>query len=381
MRICNKKKYIVGLSGGPDSIYLLDNLIKKVNVNKIIACHVNYNFRKDSTTDMLICKKYCEKNKIKLLIKNINIDYDNLKKNFEAWAREERYDFFLDQLEKNNFDKILIAHNMNDDIETYLMQKQKKALSSYFGIKKETFYKDKKVMRPIIDTKKSQILKYLKENNIDYATDSTNCDIKYFRNSIRATLNEDDFIKLLEEKNLKNLELNKINIEIKKILAGQLKQAHFNRDESFNQRLLFSFLEQKGFGQIFYSRKKNTLKETIKQIKSTKSFVRVKIENLLLIKDRQNIYCIDLFNYEVLDKQINDLTEKDLKNFEPSINLKDFDGSLIITNDWQKHKLDLLYNNKKLSEFYKKNKTSYYKRYFQPIIYDKKNKIIKNIMN
>ncbi|QBQ07213.1 tRNA(Ile)-lysidine synthase [Spiroplasma gladiatoris] len=381
MKICNKKKYIVGLSGGPDSLFLLDNLIKKVNRAKIIACHVNYNFREDSEKDKNIAIEFCKKNNIAIIVKDIRKDYSNLEKNFEAWAREQRYDFFVEQLEKFNFDKILIAHNMNDDIETYLMQKQKNNLTKYWGIKKETYYKEKKILRPIIEVKKSEILNYLKENSINYAIDSTNFDTKYLRNNIRSKLSENDFEILLKEKKEQNILLKKQYKKIYSILETDLSIKHFNKDFHFNERLLFSFFESKGFGDIFYSRKKNTLKEIIKQLMSSKSFIKIQIESLLLIKDRQYIKFINLQAYKIIDKPIGLLDINEMNYLFLKEDINDFDKKLYITNNWEYHKNDLFYQDKKLNLFYKKQKTSYYFRFYQAIIYDKKNKKIKNSLN
>jgi tRNA(Ile)-lysidine synthase len=76
-----KGDYIAAISGGPDSMALLD--IYKKNIKCV--CHVNYNFRKDSSKDTNIVKKYCLKNRIKLFIKTIKptIYIDKPFKNFE----------------------------------------------------------------------------------------------------------------------------------------------------------------------------------------------------------------------------------------------------------------------------------------------------------
>ncbi|AOG59967.1 tRNA(Ile)-lysidine synthase [Spiroplasma helicoides] len=378
MKICNKKKYVVGLSGGPDSIFLLDNLIKKVKKEKIIACHVNYNFRKDSNVDQKICEDYCKKNNIDLRTKVVDVSYDNLKQNFEAWARELRYDFFVEVLKENQFDKILIAHNMNDDIETYIMQVEKKILPKYYGLKKQTTYKNCIVYRPILEFKKSEILEYLRRNNIHYAVDSTNLDIKYTRNKIRSTIDENAFEEILIKKNVENKKINQYTNKINKLITEKItKKTLLNNTGEFNERFLFSYLENKGFGELIYSRKKNFLKEILKQLKSEKSYVKIAIGNLLIIKDRENLYFENIKNMRIIDKNIFDLDEEEKRFFKLN-DLKGFEKDTFITNNWEKYRSQLIYKNKKLSDFYKKNKISYFDRFSTPIIY---NKTSKNILN
>ncbi|ATX70349.1 tRNA lysidine(34) synthetase TilS [Spiroplasma clarkii] len=376
--ICNKKKYVVGFSGGPDSLFLLDNLVRKVNAKNIVACHVNYNYRVDAKNDQQICENYCQEKKIKLYIKVIEQDYSKLKSNFESWARQVRYNFFKEILAETGFDKVLIAHNLNDDIETYLMQKNKNSLVDYFGIKKQSLVNEMQIYRPIIGFKKSEILDYLQQNNLVYAVDSTNTDIKFKRNAIRKNLKEADFDELLvkkaiDNKRIKNLVKKTNNLEPQNFYSID----NFSGDKEQAQRFLFKIIQNLNLETNFYSRKKQTLKEIINQLNSDKSYIKILIGELLIIKDRQNVHFLNKNMVLVINKKICELTKQE-KDFFNHIDLTSYNSNLYVSNDWEHLKNSLTYENKKLSKLYKKAKTSYFERFFKPIVFDKTNKIILN---
>ncbi|AHI52353.1 tRNA lysidine(34) synthetase TilS [Spiroplasma culicicola] len=384
MKICNQKKYIAGLSGGTDSIFMLSKLVAKVKPNKIIACHVNYNYRSDSSIDQKICEEFCKKNNIKLEILNVTQNYKELRQNFESWARKIRYDFFVENLNKYEFDKILIAHNMNDDIETFIMQKQKQTIVQYWGIEKKTFYKDAMIYRPIIEYKRSQILEYLNENEIVYANDSTNLDLKYTRNKIRDSLDENNFEKISEEKKVLNQKLKRtINTVLKlveNIKDKQLDLKSLRHDQLYDQILIFKFLETNGFGNLFYGRKKATIKEIIKELYSNKSFIKIEINNLILLKDRNILKIIDKSDLCIINKPIVELSKEEIDYFNCKEEISKYNKTNIwVTNDWERTFKFLKVNNKPLNKVLTKQKKSYFSRWFDLVIYNESDKNILNI--
>ena len=145
-----QKKYLVACSGGPDSIALLDTYTKKHLVKAVL--HINYNYRNSSKRDEIIVRKYCFKHHLKLYLKTINkkIYQTNKIKNFEAWARKKRYDFFYFIARLINTKRILIAHHLDDFIETSIMQIRKNHFRNFYGIKKNSYYKKLKIARPFL---------------------------------------------------------------------------------------------------------------------------------------------------------------------------------------------------------------------------------------
>ena len=120
MNIDKNKKYIVAVSGGSDSMALISMCIEE-NIN-IVCAHVNYRLRENAYKEMEYVNSFCNERNIKCFILNKDYEY---KGNFEAFARNYRYDFFKKINDTLGFDGVLIAHNEDDYLETYIMQKEK----------------------------------------------------------------------------------------------------------------------------------------------------------------------------------------------------------------------------------------------------------------
>jgi len=182
-----KSKIIVGVSGGPDSVCLLDilNKLKDKYNFEILVAHINYGLRgRDSVEDerfvKILTKRFELKFK-KFKTSSFKIDDSNL----ESKLREIRFDFFEKIRKENNFDVVAIAHNQDDQAETVLMKMIRGAgLQGLGGIRP----RNEKIIRPLLNTNRKEILNYLKENNLNYRIDSTNRDTKFFRNKIRHQL-------------------------------------------------------------------------------------------------------------------------------------------------------------------------------------------------
>ena len=203
-----KNKYLAAVSGGPDSMALLSQFKHDI----VGVCHVNYHYRSTSDYDQSIVEKYCKKYGIKLYVLNINssVYTTGEVKNFENWARIQRYNFFLKISNETGIKQMLIGHNADDFVEYYYMQKSKHSKPLFYGIKKENYYHDLKIVRPLIKIRKKELENYCKTNKIEYAIDITNDDPKYLRNKIRkstSVLSDKEFFKLyhdIDEINKKN---------------------------------------------------------------------------------------------------------------------------------------------------------------------------------
>lgn len=186
MKINTRQKYIAAVSGGPDSMAMLNKFRKCI----ALVCHVNYHKRPDSNHDQQIVAKFCKKYAIPMLIKNVFKDeYKKASEhNFQALARQIRYDFFVEAAESYQCYKLLVAHNLNDFVETAIMQQQRKSLNYFYGIKQISHYKNLTIYRPLINEFKTDLEKYCLKNKIDFAIDSTNKMSIYERNVIRKKL-------------------------------------------------------------------------------------------------------------------------------------------------------------------------------------------------
>ena len=181
-------KIVLGVSGGPDSITMLDILYSLIKNNKldvnICVAHVNHGIRENAKLDEEYVKEYCEKKNIELFINHS--DVPNLAKEkktgLEETGRKVRYEFFSEVLEKTKSNKIAIAHNQNDRVETILMNTLRGAgLSGLKGIEpKQSIY-----IRPLIECDRTEIEEYAKEHKLNPRIDESNFDNTYTRNKIR----------------------------------------------------------------------------------------------------------------------------------------------------------------------------------------------------
>ncbi len=179
---------VLGVSGGPDSMTMLDILLKLKQANQVsfhfVVAHVNHMIREEAKEDEEYVKKYCTKNDIQFYSKSIDVQkiaYTN-KISTEEAGRNERYKFFDEILEKINGNKIAIAHNKNDKVETIIMNELRGC--GIQGLKGIEPARDKYI-RPLIECERKEIEEYCKENNIEPRIDKTNFENIYTRNKIR----------------------------------------------------------------------------------------------------------------------------------------------------------------------------------------------------
>ena len=183
--IKNGDKIVIGVSGGPDSICLLDILKKIKNPTfDIIVAHINHMIREEADEDENFVKEYCNKNNIQFYSKSIDVQKiaNNNKISTEEAGRNARYEFFDEILKKTSGNKIAIAHNKNDKIETIIMNELRGCgLSGLKGIEPIRG----KYIRPLIECERQDIERYCNDNKLNPRIDKTNFENIYTRNKIR----------------------------------------------------------------------------------------------------------------------------------------------------------------------------------------------------
>lgn len=187
--IKNKDKIVLGVSGGPDSISML-NILNEIkneeNIKfEIYVAHINHMIRKEAIIDEKYVEKYCKKNDIKCYIKRINVlQMANEKRiGTEEAGRKARYEFFEEVMQKTDSNKIAVAHNKNDKIETIIMNLLRG--SGLSGLKGIEPIRDNKFIRPLIECERQEIEQYCEENKLEPRIDKTNFENEYTRNKIR----------------------------------------------------------------------------------------------------------------------------------------------------------------------------------------------------
>ena len=180
--------FIVGFSGGWDSMCLLDimNKLSKKYGFLLVAAHLNHNWRgKESESEKERCLAFCEDNDITFISDTLP---ENTKAS-ELIARELRYDFFKKCAEEFEADAILTAHTKSDNAETILYRIIKgTGLNGLEGIKELRDLGGFKVIRPILNFSRKDIEEYCIKNELYPNNDSSNNNTKYARNNIRHNI-------------------------------------------------------------------------------------------------------------------------------------------------------------------------------------------------
>lgn len=174
----SKNKYIIAVSGGVDSMALLDMLVKnKVNLTVV---NIDHGIRSDGQKDRELVEGYCRDNNIKFIFKELNLGEHAS----EDTARIGRYKVLRECLMLEGADAIITAHHQDDMIETALINLIRG--TGWRGI--APFALKTEIVRPLLGYTKKQIVDYAKKNNLAWNDDQTNANEAYLRNYIRLTL-------------------------------------------------------------------------------------------------------------------------------------------------------------------------------------------------
>lgn len=298
---------IIGVSGGPDSMALID-IVKNFYKNKevqIVCAHINHNMRKESEYERDYVEEYCLINKIVFEYHKIENYGDD---NFHNEARNIRYKYFNGLIKKYNAKYLFTAHHGDDLIETILMRIVRgSTLKGYSGFSKIIEKENYKIVRPLINSTKDDIYEYLKSEKIKYMTDASNEKDVYTRNRFRKYI-----VKPLkkEEKN--------IHDKFYKFSSNLLECNEFI-DKIVSEKM-----------DLVYPQKTLNIEEFLKQEKIiqnkiiTNIFENIYQDDLILINDQH----IELFHGAVNSKRAS------LKLHLPNnYNLLKSYNNIIITSD------------------------------------------------
>ena len=176
---------IIGVSGGPDSMCLL-NIIYKIAQKQslqIIIAHVNYGLRgDDSVKDQNLIETYAKKYNMPCE----TLVCDDVSDGNENMWRKIRYDFFAQMMNKHGAKTVAVAHTKNDQAETILAHLLRG--SGLQGLSGMRVSSNNHVIRPLLFSGREDILSYCKQNKIQYNIDESNADNTFKRNKIRNKL-------------------------------------------------------------------------------------------------------------------------------------------------------------------------------------------------
>ena len=185
---------LAAVSGGADSVALLYGLleVKEAFSLTVSACHVNHNLRGDASLgDAEFVKTLCRDLGLRLLSYSANIDSKGA--SLEEAARKARYFYLYEAAKSCGANKIALGHNENDNAETLLIRLCRgTGLKGAGGIppvrKSGGESEEYTLIRPLIETSRYTIEKFLLEKDVSYRTDNTNFDPAFLRNNIRRNI-------------------------------------------------------------------------------------------------------------------------------------------------------------------------------------------------
>lgn len=239
----NRQSVVVGISGGRDSMALLDLL--NSYAERVIAVHVNYGLRgDDSMNDEQYCIDFCKKIDVEIIVhRDFSISKTN--KNIQSAARDIRYKIFETIRIEKGAKYIATAHHAQDNLEHFFLYLLRDNFQGAFeGIPVE----NGSIIRPLLYTPSEVIDSYVSDNGIDFRTDKSNFKLDYLRNKVRHWI-----VPILrEELPTIDLEFGKISsqtMESKSNLLNEFKQV-FRTETLDNSYLEFSPSDIRKYSQI-----------------------------------------------------------------------------------------------------------------------------------
>ncbi|RPI86872.1 MAG: tRNA lysidine(34) synthetase TilS [Chloroflexi bacterium] len=187
------KFIIVGVSGGPDSLCLLDVLYKKRY--KVVAAHLNHQLRQTASEDAEMVRGVAARMRIPFVVENVDVEAFAAANSvsIEEAARITRYRFLFRTAVKGNAQAVAVAHNADDQVETFLMHLLRgSGLSGLRGMEYRSLpnsWSDTiPLVRPLLGIWREEIVAYLKERKLQPVFDVTNLNVNYQRNRVRHAL-------------------------------------------------------------------------------------------------------------------------------------------------------------------------------------------------
>ncbi|MBL7157379.1 MAG: tRNA lysidine(34) synthetase TilS [Candidatus Omnitrophica bacterium] len=229
-------RVLVGVSGGPDSVFLVHALKRLEDIQgiELFIAHMDHGLRgKESGRDAQFVKKLARSLGVKMAYKKLKSVKSRSKLSPEERLREKRYEFFMQAAKELGAGSVATAHTLDDQAETVLMRVIKgSSLKGVIGIHPKRAEGKIKFIRPLFEIRKKEILKYLKNKKISFRVDRTNLEDKFLRNRIR----------------------NKVMPYLEKI-NPRLKEALFNLAESLREDFEFIEEEKRKIKPIIRSKK------------------------------------------------------------------------------------------------------------------------------
>lgn len=396
---------VIGCSSGPDSMALVDMLLRirdKFKLSLIVA-HVNHNVREESYEEAKYLKEYCEMNNLIFETMTIEEYGDD---NFHNEARNIRYNFFEALVHKYGANYLMTAHHGDDLIETVLMRIVRGSnLYGYSGFKKIVEMGDYKIVRPLIHYTKEELERYVQNNNVKYYVDSSNDKDKYTRNRYRKYVIpflksedvnvHDKFLKFSDELNAacKFIDKERDRALDRCLRDNVINLDEFVKEDKFIQREILYYLLSEFYQDdlilvndkhielvlnLIYSNRANSFVNLPNEVVANKSYSMLELKRETL---EITSYEIEFNNYVLLpDNHVIEevLDTDDNSNNVCRLNSKDVDLPLIVRTRkiGDRMRIKGLDGSKKVKDIFIDKKIKMDKRDSWPIVVDSKGKIV-----
>jgi tRNA(Ile)-lysidine synthase len=185
-----KDRYLIGVSGGRDSIALLHSLVD-LGYKNLIVCHLDHQLRgRSSAADARFVEKLAARYDVDLAIEATNVRALAKKLSIETAAREARYSFFAKVAKRRKCRTIFLAHHADDLVETFLINLFRGAGSTGLsGMREVTTRRvddvDLTIARPLLGVWRSDIDKYVRKHRLKFREDASNKSLAPLRNRVR----------------------------------------------------------------------------------------------------------------------------------------------------------------------------------------------------
>src|SRR5437870_848719 len=188
-------RYLIGVSGGRDSVALLHWLVE-CGYNKLIVCHLNHRLRgRSSRADAIFVQKLAAKYDVDLALGAIDVRAlaVRTKQSIETAARDVRYKFFAQVAKRRRCRTIFLAHHADDLVETFFINLFRGSGATGLGAIREVSKRrvgdvDLTIVRPLLGVWRTEIDNYVRKHRLKFREDASNKDLAPLRNRVRQRI-------------------------------------------------------------------------------------------------------------------------------------------------------------------------------------------------
>ena len=350
---------------------LLDQCIKK-KMNIIVA-HVNYQKRDSAWRDEKLVREYCKRHQVPFFVEYCDPHY---KGNFQSYARKFRYDFFRELCKQENCVSVLVAHQQDDLLETYLIQKQRKSIPLYYGLAANVIHHGVMIERPLLHMTKKQCYEYCYDHDVPFGEDESNFSNDYLRNRLRKEVvdawSEKKRLEVLEEIKRRNEEKfkfqDKIN-EVVNLLGEDISIETFKQLENHCD-ILRTWLNRHNIGYDISERRLQKICETILLDEKNYQF---EIDDVKLVKSYDVLQIVKDIEYSYTFDTIDEFECEFFKIRKEgesvnAVTVFESDFPITIRSPKPNDSIQLRFGKKKINRFFIDRKISHKERKIYPIV-------------